>query len=84
MLSLGLGLALTLVIVPFSSTSAYFVGTAVTFIVVGVWFAILAGVWYKRREENLLWVLVTMALSWFLLERASMGYHQEPQFLLQL
>jgi hypothetical protein len=64
---MGLGVALAVVIMPFSSTSASLVGVTVALIVVGVWFAILAGVWYGRREENLLWALIAGVLGWLML-----------------
>ena len=64
MISLGLGVALSVVIMPFSSTLATPVGVAVLGMVMGVWFAILAGVWYGRNKRNPLWVLIAMVLGW--------------------
>ncbi len=64
--SLAIGLALSIIIVPFSAAGSV-VGAAVSLSVSGVWFVILAGVWYGRSKENILWVLITIGLSWFLL-----------------
>ena len=51
---------------PFSAAGSL-VGAAVSLSVAGVWFVILAGVWYGRSKENIFWVLITIGLSWFLL-----------------
>jgi len=73
MLSMGLGLALSVVIWLYSSTLGPSVGAAVASLVAGVWFALLAGVWYGRSKRNLLWVLIAMALGWLFLGASVIG-----------
>jgi hypothetical protein len=64
-----MGVALSLVITPFAypSTLGTFVGVTAIGLVAGVWFALLAGVWYGKSKRNLLWVLIAMALGWLFL-----------------
>jgi len=66
-LSMSVGVALTIVGTPFLSTGAVQVGAAASGLIVGIWFVILAGAWYKRSKDNLLWSLITTGLSWILL-----------------
>jgi len=66
-LSMSVGVALTIVCTPFLSTGAVQVGAAASGLIVGIWFVILAGAWYKRSKDNLLWSLITTGLSWILL-----------------
>jgi len=65
-LSMGIGVALTIMIMPFSATGSL-VGAMISISVTGVWFAILSGAWYGRSKDNLLWAVITIGLSWFLL-----------------